>query len=70
MTTPAPLAPKFGRALLAEWPLDPTITYLNHGTVGVVPLRVLAAQDAIRAEMERGPASFLFPARDQSRPGR
>ncbi len=51
---------RFGRALLDLWPLDPTITYLNHGTVGVVPKRVLAAQDAIRAEMERQPARFLM----------
>lgn len=50
----------FGHALKSEWPLDPAITYLNHGTVGVVPKRVLAAQDAIRAEMERQPATFLF----------
>ena len=50
----------FGRALLDRWPLDPAITYLNHGTVGVVPRRVLAVQDAIRAEMERQPAPFLM----------
>jgi isopenicillin-N epimerase len=50
----------FGRALLDLWPLDPSITYLNHGTVGVVPRRVLAVQAAIRAEMERQPATFLF----------
>jgi isopenicillin-N epimerase len=50
----------FGRALLDLWPLDPSITYLNHGTVGVVPRRVLAVQDAIRAEMERQPAAFLM----------
>ena len=52
--------PGFGHALLAQWPLDPSITYLNHGTVGVVPRRVLAFQDALRAEMERQPATFLF----------
>ena len=45
--------PSFGRDLLAEFPLDPSITYLNHGTVGVTPRRVLAAQQAIRDEIER-----------------
>ena len=44
----------------AEWPLDPAITYLNHGTVGVTPRRVLAAQQAIRDEIERQPSRFLL----------
>lgn len=50
----------FGRALLGEWALDPAITYLNHGTVGATPRRVLAAQQAIRDEIERQPARFLL----------
>ncbi len=50
----------FGRTLLAEWPLDPDVTYLNHGTVGVVPRRVLAAQTALRDEMERQPSVSLL----------
>jgi isopenicillin-N epimerase len=50
----------FGSALDAEWPLDPTITYLNHGTVGVTPRRVLAAQQQIRDEIERQPSQFLL----------
>lgn len=50
----------FGRAMLTHWPLDPAITYLNHGTVGAVPKRVLAAQAAICAEIERQPARFLL----------
>ena len=52
----------FGRALLDLWPLDPSVTYLNHGTVGVAPRRVLAAQQAIRDEMERQPSQFLLRA--------
>ncbi|MEO5895765.1 MAG: aminotransferase class V-fold PLP-dependent enzyme [Vicinamibacterales bacterium] len=51
---------RFGVAMRAEWPLDPTITYLNHGTVGVTPLRVLAAQQQIRDEIERQPSRFLL----------
>ena len=50
----------FGRAMLAHWQLDPAITYLNHGTVGATPRRVLAAQQAIRDEIERNPARFLL----------
>lgn len=50
----------FGRTMLEHWPLDPAITYLNHGTVGAVPKRVLAAQAAICAEIERQPARFLL----------
>lgn len=50
----------FGRTFLAEFPLDPSITYLNHGTVGVTPRRVLAAQQAIRDEIERQPSRFLL----------
>lgn len=50
----------FGRQMLSHWALDPGITYLNHGTVGAPPRRVLAAQQAIRDEIERQPARFLL----------
>ncbi len=46
--------------MLAEWPLDPRRTYLNHGTVGVTPLRVTAAQRAIADEIERQPSRFIL----------
>ena len=50
-----------GRSLLAEhWILDPDTTYLNHGTVGATPRRVLAVQQALRDEMERTPARFML----------
>jgi len=55
---------RFGHDRLADWPLRPDVTYLNHGTVGVTPNRVLAAQRAIRDEMERSPSQFLL--REQS----
>ena len=51
---------RFGRALLAEWLLDPEGVYLNHGTVGAVPRRVLQAQQAIRDRIERHPARFML----------
>src|SRR5207237_6526494 len=35
-------------------------TYLNHGTVGATPRRVLAAQQTLRDEMERQPARFML----------
>lgn len=53
-------SPAFGPALRAEWLLDPDIVYLNHGTVGATPRRVLAAQQAIRDEIERQPPRFLL----------
>lgn len=56
MNTP----PHFGRSLLPLWALDPAITYLNHGTVGATPRAVLAAQAALRDEIERQPARFLL----------
>ncbi len=52
--------PRFGREFRAEFPLDPSITYLNHGTVGVTPRRVLAAQQVIRDDIERQPSRFLL----------
>ncbi len=50
----------FGRPMLDLWHLDPALAYLNHGTVGAVPKRVLAAQRAIQDEIERNPALALL----------
>ena len=50
----------FGRKALPHWPLDPDVVYLNHGTVGVTPVRVLEAERAIRDEIEWRPAQFLL----------
>jgi isopenicillin-N epimerase len=52
--------PSFGRSMREHWPLDPAVTYLNHGTVGVTPKRVMAKQQALREEMERQPSRFLL----------
>ena len=46
--------------MLAEWLLDPDFTYLNHGTVGAPPRRVLKKQQALRDEIERQPARFML----------
>jgi isopenicillin-N epimerase len=52
--------PTFGRSMLEHWLLDPEITYLNHGTVGAPPRRVLQAQQALRDEMVRQPSRFVL----------
>lgn len=52
--------PDFGPSWRGEWMLDPSITYLNHGTVGAPPRRVLQAQADLRDEIERQPARFLL----------
>jgi isopenicillin-N epimerase len=53
-------AGRFGHPMRSEWALDPSVTYLNHGTVGATPRHVLAAQQALRDEIERQPARFLL----------
>ena len=50
----------FGPALLDEFPLAPGGVYLNHGTVGVTPRRVMRARAAILDEIERHPARFML----------
>ncbi|MFQ5527641.1 MAG: aminotransferase class V-fold PLP-dependent enzyme [Thermoanaerobaculia bacterium] len=50
----------FGHAIRGDWPLDPEIAYLNHGTVGVTPVAVLDTQEAIRREIERNPSAHLL----------
>jgi isopenicillin-N epimerase len=45
---------------MEDWALDPEIIYLNHGTVGATPRRVLARQQQIRDEIERQPSRFLL----------
>lgn len=51
-------ATEFGSHLRSEWSIDPRLSYLNHGTVGATPNRVLAAASALVAEIERDPATF------------
>jgi len=68
--------PTFGRSRLEDWMLDPASTYLNHGTVGATPRRVLRKQQSLRDEMEFHPSRFMLrelsgelpmPWRDMSR---
>lgn len=51
---------RFGRDMLEHWTLDPGIVYLNHGTVGAPPRRVLEAQRRICDLIERQPSRFLL----------
>ncbi|MBI1730101.1 aminotransferase class V-fold PLP-dependent enzyme [Candidatus Acetothermia bacterium] len=46
--------------MLKHWMLDPEVLYLNHGTVGAPPRRVLQKQQEIRDEIERQPSRYLL----------
>ena len=44
----------------SAWTLDGSVAYLNHGSFGATPARVLAAQQELRAELEANPVAFLI----------
>jgi isopenicillin-N epimerase len=43
----------------ALWPLEATVSHLNHGAFGAVPTPVLEEQQSWRARMEANPARFF-----------
>lgn len=47
------------RSLRELFTLDPSITFLNHGSYGAMPKPVQAAQQALRDRLERQPVLFL-----------
>src|SRR5687767_4975446 len=53
------------------WPLDPSVTFLNHGSFGSCPREILAYQNEIRARLESEPVLFfvkdLEPLLDHAR---
>src|SRR5258708_16199279 len=59
---PRGVAPRsFGRTMLSEWLLDPESVYLNHGTVGATPSRVLAVHQNIPHQSQPPPHTSLIP---------
>jgi isopenicillin-N epimerase len=44
---------------MLSWPLDPAVTYLNHGGFGGAPLTVLEEQSRLRSELEANPTAFM-----------
>lgn len=55
--SPHPLAQP--AAAPALWPLDPGVTFLNHGSFGSCPRAVLDFQQNLRERLERQPVKFL-----------
>lgn len=51
--------PAAGAAPREDWPLDPAVTYLNHGGYGVAPKSVMAVAAEWRARIERNPMRFM-----------
>ena len=51
---------QFGRHLIDRFQLDPTITYLNHGTVGAPPRVITEYQRRLQDDIELQPAQFLL----------
>jgi len=43
-----------------HWHLDPTVTFLNHGSFGACPIPVMKAQSALRLQLEREPVRFFL----------
>jgi isopenicillin-N epimerase len=60
---------RFGHTMRDAWMLDPAVTYLNHGTVGATPRRVLETQRRLRDEVERQPSRFLLRELSSTRVG-
>lgn len=50
----------FGHALRPHWSLDPSITFLNHGSYGATPRYVQMVQRDWHAQMESEPVRFMM----------
>ncbi|MGH6930461.1 MAG: hypothetical protein ACREEV_19240, partial [Dongiaceae bacterium] len=58
---------RYGHALRPLFNLQADAVFLNHGSFGLAPRAVLAAQAVLRAEMESQPVRFLARQRLQPR---
>jgi len=47
-------------SFIQHWSLDPSVTFLNHGSFGATPKPVLAFQQALRLRMEAEPVRFMM----------
>ena len=50
---------KFGHDIKNLWLLDDNVTYLNHGSYGATPIKVIEASEKIQRELEREPVSYF-----------
>jgi isopenicillin-N epimerase len=49
----------YGASLRKLWPLEPGVTYLNHGGYGVTPDEIMKVQAEWRLRIERNPTAFM-----------
>lgn len=45
---------------IALWSLDPAVSFLNHGSYGACPIKILEAQDGYRHQLEAEPVRFFL----------
>lgn len=58
--TDEPVDNAFDLDLSKHWTIDPSVTFINHGSFGACPKRVLHEQDELRALLEREPLQFMM----------